>query len=192
MAGNNVPILFAFEEILFAFDGQIVVGGSMSAIAAAIVLFTHFVRNRIKVVFRGHRLVEGGIKNRDRLGFRKRFLEGMEADQVRGGVERIERDQLGDLRFGIRGEFNGFREVFSTLDDSVSDAGDFREILDDLIFFDRREDQFDALGVVLDRQDVLMALAIEFDFENAIVVPDPIDDARTNDFLLGHLVHLIF
>jgi hypothetical protein len=32
---------------------------------------------------------------------------------------------------------------------------------------------------------VLMALAIEFDFENAIVVPDPVDDARADDLSSG-------
>jgi hypothetical protein len=38
-------------------------------------------------------------------------------------------------------EFDGFAEIFAALDDPVPDAGNFREILDDLIFLDRVENQ---------------------------------------------------
>jgi hypothetical protein len=97
VAGDDVPIFLVFEEIFLAFDGEIVVGSAMGAIAAAIVLLAHFIRNRIEVILRLHRLMEGGIEDGDGLGFRQRFLESVEANKVGRGVERIERDQFGDL-----------------------------------------------------------------------------------------------
>ena len=39
-------------------------------------------------------------------------------------VERVKRDELGDLLFGILIKISGFAEVFPTLDDAVADGFD--------------------------------------------------------------------
>ena len=90
-------------------------------------------------------------------------------------VERIKWDELGDLLFGILIEISGFAEVFSTLNDTVSDGLDLVIGLDDVEFEKGFEDARDTDRVIWEWEDFLFLLAVEFDDEVSVIVADSLD-----------------
>ena len=88
-------------------------------------------------------------------------------------MERIERDELGDLLFGILIEISGFAEVFSTLDDAVADGLDLVIGLDDVEFEKGLEDG----------RTVTNIYGSNYNYATAIVAPHSVD---------GHFVKVTY
>ena len=110
---------------------------------------------------------------------------------MRRGVQGIKRDQLRDFGFRVLVEVDGMGEVFTALDDAVTNAGNFGKVRDDAVFHEGFEKKVNSDRVVGEGEDLGDFLAPELDGEDAIIVADALGHAGTEDFLLRHFEKLV-
>ena len=121
----------------------------MEAVAAHVVLRVPLIRHGIHEGLLRHRLMEGGIHD-DRVRHARHELHrALDAHDVRGHVERSERDERLELLDDLLVDKRGFLEKLSSMEDPVAYRTDLAEALDASIGrIDKHlEDKFDRFLV---------------------------------------------
>ena len=165
----------------------------MGAVAADAVLVVIFIRKRIHVGVRRHRLVEGRIEGDDLRDRRQDRLDGMDAEQVGRVVERGEFRAVGDLVQHVLVHKGAAGEEIAALDDAVADRLDVLEGLQNagLRVGEGVEDELHADLVVGNRQvDDLFFPARRRILENTHRKADLFDDTLRDDIIKVVILHV--
>ena len=124
MAGYNLCALCLAAEELDASSGNISVRGAVEAVLSDAVLFVKLIGESVHICIVGHCLVEAGVKYGNLRNVHNLFAS-LNTFKVSRVMERTEFKAFSDGFFHFFGNENGSRELFSTVENSVSYRTDF-------------------------------------------------------------------
>ena len=122
MAGYELQFLSRSAHDLGAVTGDIAVGSAVEAVAADAVILIVFVRHSVHICLARHGLMESGVEHCDHGHVAHDGLAGLDAGEVRGVVQRSERDALFDSVHDRSVNENGLGELLAAVEHTVADS----------------------------------------------------------------------
>ena len=190
MGNHHAQVFFIFAEETGGFIRNVAVAGTVCAVAAQAVFFIQFMRNSVGVGMFRHGLVEGGVEN-DNVGQTfENALCGTQTQEVRGVVQRSERNTFFDAGDDFVVNEDGFAVQFAAADNAVSDGADAAVEAVGFEFFHQR---FNCAGVVrLGRQVDFVFFAVYFERDVSVGQVEFFGKAAEQDFAAVVIQHGAF
>ena len=130
---DEVGLFGRLAEVAGGGGGDEFVAGAVEAVLAEAVLGVPLVGDGVEEGLGRHRLVEGRVEDGHLHRVREEFLGDLDAHQVRGVVQRAEREEVADGGLDLFVDADGVAVDFAAVQDAVAHAGDFGGVLDDAL-----------------------------------------------------------
>ena len=194
VAGDYLEVLYVLAEYFGGAVRDVAVARAVEAVAADAVLLIVLVGDSVDEGLGRHGLMEGRVEDDDVRLAGEHVHDGLEAHEVRGVVERRERNDFLDALDDFGRDEDGLRELLSAVDYAVAGRAELVEALEDaeLGIDEDVEDVLDSRRVVGEgnfaRHRVEAGLRV---LDARAFDADALDEALREDLLAFHVDELI-
>ena len=149
MAGDQLQLLSGLAQHGGGAAGDILVGSTVEAIAANLVVLIVLMGDGVGVSHLRHGLMESGVEHGDHGGVGHQLLAGLDTNDVGGVVQRSQIVALLDTGHDLVGDQHGLGELLAAVNHAVTDSVDLGHGADDAVLsVDQSvQNSLDSLGV---------------------------------------------